>query len=457
MTIFDIRQPSGIKIEEDTYTKIVDPSSSLFAFDRSKSSPATGMEEEREEDEIQFESSDEPEPESSNYFSDALNFIKGAYEQQYLPLEQRAKEAIKGIPGDFVQTAQALANWLPGQKSKDTFISALGRDLIQRLPTTEDLRAEGAEQFPQFEPQDDKQAFAQEMAVDVSQLGVGAGSILRGLGMAIAGQAGKKSAKALGADEFQQEMAKFGSSFIGGMFGGGRGLKTARNNAYTNMRNAIQPNEQFQYSQNPFVRVMRELNKGSPKENQAQINFVDEIFNKVSNNSMSAEDGERFYRQLNDRIRTASTDDAARLWNRVLEAHTENLGNLSQQNPEFGKWFREGNMLHQGIAESNKVHKFIKKNANFKEFKNAMLFLGLEEAAVPGAGRVTAGSGLVLAAGAYATEVLRRISTNPAMRRYYMNIVNASLNENRHSLMRNLAGLERTLKKESEKDSFEID
>jgi len=377
---------------------------------------------------------------------------------------RRGGESVLGLPGDIVQTVRGLAQMLPGgiTPEKDlNFVQYYGRKGLEALPGSAELRAKSAESRPDLEPESEFEDVEDEIVGDFAALALpvkGKVPFARALGLSMAGNLGKQVVKDLGVSEGGQEATKMGLMLFSGMFGRGRGINRHIGNLYKKAKDVIPEGAKFAYPMKKLDQVESMLKKGTINEAKAPVlGIIDDIRIKSPSGMMTVEEAMQFDKDINKAIGRAYNDKSLRgNLKQLKKAHSEAIESYAKENPSFGEYWKEAKQAYQGIATSMDIQNYIKRNANLKNMAHAGIILGLEEAAIPGKTAMKLGSVGLGASTLYAAEVAKRIAKNPALRRYYANVLNASMSENSAMLARNLAGLERAAKKEFESDPLPI-
>lgn len=369
---------------------------------------------------------------------------------------QRGAETVLGLPGDIVQFITSLAGPVP-EEEKEQMDSGrkLWGSVLESIPTSSDIRARSAEVNPELEPKSELEGIADEFVEDVTALSIPVGGrvpFMKSIGTAFAGNLAKSGAKALNLSEGSQDLTKMGIMMFSGMFGKGRGLESYKNNLFKSARNSVNEGDVAKYNLKRMQNLRRDLMKGSMNDaKRPTLKILNEMEKKIKDGVIPVDESIQFDIDLGRAIRESGSDKQAK--RNLLNLHSINneaLAEYGKTNPTFNESYKEANKIFQGLATSTAAKDFIKKNANLKNLSYSSALLGI----TPGAlGMKMAGIG-ALGSGIYAAEVAKRIASNPALRRYYQNVLTASLNENKTQLMRNLSGLERVAKKEFDKEPF---
>ena len=375
----------------------------------------------------------------------------------------RSAESIGGIAGDVAQLARSGSQALPGGLPEEgdlNVVQKYARRGLEALPGSEELRAMSAEKFPELEPESYFEEREDEFVADAATLGLPIGGtkgkatkkLLRGIGISAIGNATKEAVKAMGAGEAGQEASKLGAMIFGGMFGKGRGVKNFIRNTYKKASDLVPSGEVFKYPTSKLSRAGKILSTGAMNDAKIEAkSFLDQIEAKTINGMMTVEDAVQFDKDIGRAVRKAGGDKAKKF--NLMQVHDANRAALSEygkQNQAWNELYTDAKMAFAGIEQSEGMKAYFRKNANLKNFTYASALLGLEEMKIPGHATMKIGSIGVIGSGYFAKEMAKRLGSNSALRRYYQNVLTASISENPAMLARNLKGLERAAKKEFE-------
>jgi len=375
---------------------------------------------------------------------------------------QRSAETLGGLPGDIVQSVRGLAEMLPGgiKPEEDlNFLQKGARRLVEGLPSSAELRARSAEVRPELEPESEAEEIQDEVISDFASLAIpvkGKIPFARAIGLSAIGNLGKQGVKELGGGEGAQEATKLGLMVFSGMFGKGRGVNNYINKLYDKGRSLVPKGAKFTYNTGKLDKVEKILRTGSLTEDKASVlKIIEDIKAKSPNSVMDVVEGVQFDKDINKAIRKAAGNKEKKGYLKLLKSANESsLGNYAKENPSWGEIQKEAKQAYAGIAQSENIQDYIKKNINLKNISHAGIILGLEESAIPGRPVEKIIGTALTGATLYSAEIAKRLAKNPALRKYYENVVKASLSENKAMLARNLNGLERVAKKEFEENPF---
>lgn len=390
----------------------------------------------------------------------------------------RAAESVVGLPGDIVQTVRSMAQSIPDvevgpfkirgglqPEEEQNFVQRWGRKALESLPGSGELRAKTAESFPDLEPESEAEDVEDEIVGDLAALAIpvkGKIPFARALGLSLIGNAGKQAMKEMGFGGTAQEATKMGLMIFGGMFGKGRGARTYMNNLYKQAEGFVPKGAKFKYPMKGIEKVEGLIAKGAMNDAKAPVAaFIEDMRGKMPSGVMTVEEAMQFDRDLSREIARSANDPTKRgLYKQLKKAHLNAVDEYAKENKAFGETWNDAKMAYKGLETGMQIQDFVKKNANVKNLTYSAALLGMQEAALPG----HTGTKLAALGGAattlYSAEVAKRIAKNPALRRYYQNVVQASLSDNAAMLNRNIQGLERAAKKEFEENPlpmFDLD
>lgn len=378
----------------------------------------------------------------------------------------RGMESLAGLPGDIIQLIRSGAEMMPGGITPEedlSFVGRLGRKALEAVPGSQELRAMGAERFPGLEPEGEFERIEDEVVADLAVLALpvkGKIPFARALGQSMVGNIGKEAVQAFGGGDTAQEATKLGLMVFTGMFGKGRGVKNHIKNLFKEAEAFVPEGATVDYSSslNRLNNIEKQLQKGAiDASSKPVLDMIEQIKAKAPEGRMAAEEAIAFDRSINELMGDpALLKRGKKLLGGVKGANNEALDLFAKENPSWGDTWKEAKQAYQGIAQSQKVKKYIQNNLSLKDYLHAAAALGMEELLIPGKVPGQLGALAGLSGAAYMGEVGKRIATNPALRRYYANVLNASLSQNKAMLARNIKGLDRTMKKELEDNPIKI-
>ena len=377
----------------------------------------------------------------------------------------RATEAIGGLPGDILGLLKGIATSLPMQSEDPNFIQRAGQALIDKVPGGADLRDLSSKLLPSLEPKNEAERIEDAIVGDLAVLALpvkGKIPFARALGTSLAGNVGKETVAAFGFGDKAQEATKLGMMVFSGMFGKGRGINTYINNLYSKAEGLVPEGASVKFPAKGLETFEKTLQKGGiDATKQPIMDIISDMKAKSINGMIPVDEAVAFDKRIN-KGRFSGGDKVKKFYfGKLKTINSKPLEEYAAENPTWGSSYKEAKQAAAGIAQSEKVQNYIRSNISMKDMGYAALALGLEDIAagyleLPAkatsiiAGTAAAGGGV------YAAEVARRLAKNPALRKYYINTVNASLKENKMSLAKNLSGLNREMKKSIEEEPLDF-
>lgn len=400
----------------------------------------------------------------------------------------RVGETILGLPGEMRDFFSWMGSSL-GEMAGDAGRKLLGKEpltddqksqlremidsgnfesVMKAFPTQQELQSYSESATRGFtQAQDPIEKFSDEVFKDFTSLAMPIGNkpgFLKTLGTAFLGNAGAKALESLGVSQGGQDALKLGTFLTLGMMGKG----TAReygNSMLNKAENAIKSKPGVLVDAQPLERkllqLQNDMQKGIQTETKkAVLNLTDGALSKIQNGKMDPEEATQIVRDINEMIYSQGRDinrleRAKKLIPDIKNSIKTQLTDYGKKhNPEFLKYYKEGNQAIAGIEQSNRIANAISKYVNVGDLSPSVKFaLGFSVLKNP----ATAGPiGATLMA-AKSAQVMKRIATNPALRRYYTNLISSSLRDNKESIIRNINGLNREMQKEDSLFSEEVE
>jgi len=397
----------------------------------------------------------------------------------------RVGETLLGLPGDVREVTKFAGDWLgdkargllgkePLTDEEKSFIEEqmkpsdwdlLGR-LTEALPTSSELREGVTRKYTgdYLEPQNKWEAFADDVAQDFAALAIpvkGKIPFARALGSSlVANTGGEIAGEFLGEDA--KNYTKLGLLFATGMVGRNKGgVKKYINELYTDMRSEVPEGARVASSglESKLKKIEAQLRKGDPSAASKKEAFqkIDAIRNKVQGGEITVDELLELTKDTNEVI--FSGKELVRSQNKLFdirEALHDATKEYGSQNAEFLSKWKDANQAYAATELSRKVGNWVKKNIKPKDYAYAATALGVEGGLLGAPAALTTMGGLGgAAATAYSAEVMKRIAQSPALRRYYMNTVNASLKQNKAGFTRNIKMLDDGLNKSFQESPFD--
>ncbi len=362
----------------------------------------------------------------------------------------RAGEAILGFPGDIRQMGetgvQSLAEkFVPQYAPQVKQALELKNKVMGKVPSTSELRelTKGASKGylePRNETEQSIQDFTEKVASIRNPLArIGAGpNLARSIGMAAAGTTGKATAELFGAGHTGQALADVGAMVLAHKFdpkGAEKYKKSLFDKAKTLAPEGAEAN--FVNSEKKLLALKEELSHGTPDAAKAKvIEQIDGLVNKSYDGRIPLKDLEAAKITLNDMIYSRELKGVKKLLTSVSESVNEGLNNYGKQNPEWGKYWKQANDAHKGLARSKKISDFIIHTVDENRVKSAaaaMAYSFFQPGHIPTA---VAGAGALKAA-----EFAHRLAFSPVLRKRYMELMSESLRENKTGVVKSLQRL----------------
>ncbi len=388
----------------------------------------------------------------------------------------RATETVLGLPGDIAQLGKGLASVLPEEpaflKKDENIVQKKGRELIEKLPTSQDLQEFSSQLTSGFtDPQGAWEKFGDEITglstallipmkdptkfkslLKSLGLSFGKATIAKGLG---------KGAELLGAEEKGKLATELGSLLLMGAIGPNVANEYVEG-AYNQARKAI-PNGTMLPTQNlneGLQQLEGSLSSGIMTATKKQVlKDLKSLKNKASGGAMPASELVEAYHDINETMTSQKLFDELsktqmrKLKNRYnqLKGEIDNeLSSYGKYNPEFYENWKSANQGFATIQESKKLNQWIsRKVKNLPEKLAGGVALELFYGHPIGAAATTAGIGTAYMA-SRAGQALYQISKSPLLRKHYLNAAKAGANQNFPAFLKSIEKLEKGLNQSSE-------
>lgn len=384
----------------------------------------------------------------------------------------RAVETLGGLPGDIASIPERLIPYLAEkitQKSqpelRESFKAARKSvPIVGQLPTSSELRDLSRQISSGYtEPKTKIESLADDIASDTVSLMIpvkGKVPFMRSLITSTAANLAGEGVKQLGGSEKATAGTKLGALFLSSFIGrnGIRGADKYVDNLYKQAEKAIP--EGAKTSAGSMVEnlgnLKTKLSKGTlaPSE-KAVVDEIDTILEKVKGGKIEAQELQASKRSLSEKMgkflyetpEKAAKARARKLFGKVKQEINSPLQEYGKTNPEFYKPYLEAEQGFATLAQSRRTSEFIKKYAKIASpysiagavtslFANPMAF-------AKGAVGAGIGTGILKS-----SEMAYQIAKSPALRRHYMNILNAAIQEDAVTMNRNLKELSDKIERE---------
>jgi len=378
----------------------------------------------------------------------------------------RGIEALAGLPGDIRDFAFSLVGkgaekiGIPSPPEEVMKLAQLAMGPLGQVPSSQEIRESVTQGLTgdYLEPRSGGEELYDEIVGDAATLMLpikGKIPFARALGLSIGSNLGKESLKTMGATENQAQLGKLGMMFLLGSVGRGSARKYA-NNLFREAIESIP--EDARVGGKGFItqvdKFITNLEKGgmSPQKTPAYRlakNLQEKL--RKGGGEIPADELPAFRKSINDfRFnREAGLTDQGRFYlDRFDDVLNKELLEYGKQNPAFLKQYRDANTAISGFKQSNKVARYISKNFDINGLKpETLVLLGLHLNNPSLLAKIGGGIGVAKSA-----QMIKRMTTNPVLRKHYENVIRDSLKENKAGMIRNLKLLNKELEKEDDID-----
>lgn len=381
--------------------------------------------------------------------------------RQVLRSGSRAAETLLGLPGDvsnFIGNVIATPiRYLTGAKELTPEQLESKRKLQSRiLPTSQQFKEVSEQVTGGFtSPQSRAERVSDEIVSDFASLALpvkGKVPFARAIGTSLFSNLGAESIRELGGGDTGAAASKFGLMVTAGLIGRPNAKQLSRD-LYKQSVGAI-PEEAAISTKNmqpQISKLQKELLKGgtSPQKTPA-TNLLKELNSKITDGKIPVQELPAFRQSINDYRFDRTLGDRARYFlDRFEDVVQEGLKDYGQVNPEFAKVYRDANLAHAGLKQSNKIATNISKRIKIDRLDPHTISL-LGHGAIGG----FAGSGLGAlpsllgaASAALGYRTLSRLK-NPVLRKHYESLLKAAAKDNAAGIIRNANLLDKAIRKD---------
>lgn len=375
----------------------------------------------------------------------------------------RVVETVLGFPGDIVQFTKTVGEKLPATKQKPTGLQDVGRSLLEKLPTSEDIKSVSSYLTGGFT---DPQGAAEELGDELTSLSTALaipfknpekftsflGTLGKSIAKSIPAVGARKTVEEFGGGQGAQSAAELGTLFLTGLIG----KKTANKfvgEQFSQAKSKIPKGAMIptQTLVSDLERVERDLSKGiSTPTKKEVLGAVEELKNKASGGAMPVEDLVQSYHDINERLTGKKLfDDLSKSERKLLKTRYDQfktqvnnaVADYGRYNPEFFDQWKKANQGFATIAQSRKISNFFEKNV-----KKLPPYLIPSVAVDLFMGHPTATGATALSfVGIKTGEMLNRIAKSPILRKHYTDVISAATEENFPAVVRSLKELDKVL------------
>lgn len=374
----------------------------------------------------------------------------------------RGAEALVGLPGDLMSFIDSMigkgATALGVPEETIQKASQLAKTLgpVGPLPSSSDIRSQITQPLTgqYLEPQTEGEETYDEFVGDLATLMLpvkGKIPFMRSLGTAIGANLGKEGLKSIGATDSQAQWGKLALMTMLGSVGRGNAKKFA-NNLY---REAIEmiPEEarigspQLTKQLDTFIANLQK--GGMSPQKQPAYSLAKQLRQKIraGGGDIQVNELPEFRKSINDYRfnRKAGLNEQGRFYlDRFDDVIDKQLLEYGKQNPSFLPKYKDANTAIAGFKQSNKLARAISKYVDVSNMSpETIILFGLHLQNPSLLKKIAGGVGLAKSA-----QLLKRVTTNPVLRKHYENVVKEGLKGNSAGLTRNLNKLDEALKKE---------
>lgn len=379
----------------------------------------------------------------------------------------RGVEAIGGLPGDIQNlledVSSGLVQYTTGVDIAPAFEAQRQRNM-GRFPGSQEIRDVVGEMTDYaLEPQSEMQELAGDIAGDFAVLAIpvkGKIPFARALSTSVISNVGAEGAKELGFSESGQDATKIGLMIASGMVGKGKGVKKYVSNLYKQAEAAVPEGAAVTSRgiEKSISEIEKLLSKGIDTPSKGAVrNVMSQMKGKIKDGEVLVEDLIAFNRDINEVAGDpALLQRGKKFFSTLRNDVAKSLEEYGSQNADFLSAYKDANQAFAGLKYGDKIKSYVRSAVRSDKFPYAMAALGYESLAFPAAATKAAAGLATAGASVYGAEILRRVATNPALRRHYLGVVNASLKGNRQALLRNMNMLDKSLKKSVEKKPLEV-
>ena len=380
----------------------------------------------------------------------------------------RVGETILGLPGDITRAAglgaKGLEKVASGVREKIGLTPIKSTERPPGIFGSQELREFSKKVFGDIvEPQSKKEKFIDDIVSDATALAIplkGKIPFLRSIGTAIAGNLSSEIAEKFGAQEKGKTAAKLGTFFLSGLTGKGN-LKKFWNEQYRLADESVPSKTRLNANKldRKLDKLSKDLRKGgivTPSEKFVQ-KPLKELKRIIHDGELRVEDAVNAKKKINelrsslfDEVKGKSAQKFARTRiNDISNYLDETLALYGKENPTFIKHYKAANEAYGGYQQSKRVGNWISRAIPFGNFGKGSLLIA-EAIFKPASLKATVPAWGLFKMG----ELVTRMTKNPTLRNYYVNLIKNAINENKSGFIKNLKGMENEVKK-NEPDLFQ--
>lgn len=370
----------------------------------------------------------------------------------------RGAETIAGLPGDIQRFAEfigsslgsglrSLAGQEPIPPEEIERRQSIAKGVTPNLPGQEQLQQVSEAAFGEFaKPQTEAEEFSDEITKDFASLALpvkGKIPFARALGTTLFANVGKELVKDLGGSDTAQGATKLGLMTLAAMMGRSNANQYAKD-LYKNSIKSIPENAVIEAeSIAPELRKFTSrIKKGGLTPQKAPaLRLARQLEGKIVDGKIPVKELPAFRASINEYRFDRTLGDKARYhldrFEDVIQKGLEKYGN---QNPEFMKQYKDANIAYSGMKQAGRLQRLIGKNVNVSDLSPlTAIALGLGGSLESAAIKLAAASPL---------GFMKKFTTNPVLRRHYLDVMKSAAKEDTVKLTRNINLLDRAIRKE---------
>ena len=399
----------------------------------------------------------------------------------------RAGEAVAGLPGDIASGVLGLANYgiskVTGQPGPlpdrvnlgpalfgpvgmavDVASRAFGKESPVpqiNLPTSEDIKEKVTKPLTgqYLEPQGRGEQLYDDIIGDAATLLIPvkgkvpfAKAVVGALGRSAVGNAAKWAAEEVTGSTLVGAGAKIGSMALAGTFGGRKELSKIKNQSYKEAFEKVPENAKFNFSpeKSQIEKLAKSLTKGDRPDKAFvldRLQSINNVTNKAGKGSIQEAINlkQDWNKYLSDPSLPKSSRDVIK---QAVGIVNEGIKRYGETNPAFFKPYQIGEELTGALQSTNYIQKVLSKHPVLQDsMKNPLMKNLLFGGAAYGIGKMSLpalvgiGSGVVGAR--ESAKAYQLLSRSPIARRYYKDVIEATLKNDTKAIAKNLARLDK--------------
>ena len=359
----------------------------------------------------------------------------------------RAGETALGMAGNMFQAGKMLPKPPKIFDREPNFIQKAGRGLLEKLPTTEDLRKFTQSYFGDYtEPQNEYEKMGDEFTQDVTNLLLPGGKVKNALYVATGGQIVKQGMDKLGFSDEAQDTGKLGTMFVMSMINP-KGIENLYKQRYSDAGKLL-PNKEIgaKNLENTLDLLERNLSKGIPETTKTKVlGDVHALKAKIRDGKINSQELWQAKKDINKKMGDPEfLEYAENLYPKL----TTRMNAILKKSPELPRDFKraliEGDQAYGALHQSQNASRFLKKLHPGKSVIGILAGTAIHspEYLPHAATGALAGAGVLKG-----YELMKRVNANPTMRKYYLNMLKAAAEKNSANAAMYMDKLEKELEK----------